>query len=78
MLPYPGVPWEETTCLWQVEGENDTQKLPRMQRPGGPAAKLQPSPEGLGINPEDDLSAVGAALNLSFPTKPSGHRFENG
>jgi hypothetical protein len=25
--------------------------------------KLQPSPEGLGINPEDDLSAVGAALN---------------
>ena len=32
-------------------------------RPGGPAAKRQPSPEGLGINPEDDLSAVGAALN---------------
>jgi hypothetical protein len=26
--------------------------------------KNQPSPEGLGINPEDDLSAVGAALNL--------------
>ena len=52
MLPYPGVPWEETTCLWQVEGENDTQKLPRMQRPGGPAAKLQPSPEGLGIIPK--------------------------
>jgi hypothetical protein len=33
-------------------------------RPGGPAAKRQPSPEGLGINSEDDLSAVGAALNL--------------
>jgi hypothetical protein len=32
-------------------------------RPGGPIAKHQPSPEGLGINPEDDLSAVGAALN---------------
>jgi hypothetical protein len=38
-------------------------------RPGGPAAKREPSPEGLGINPEDDLpapacrgSAVGAAL----------------
>jgi hypothetical protein len=33
-------------------------------RPGGPAAKREPSPEGLRINPEDDLSAVGAALNL--------------
>jgi acyl-CoA thioester hydrolase len=32
-------------------------------RPGGPVAKTEPSPEGLGINPEDDLSAVGAALN---------------
>src|SRR5271155_1800535 len=29
---------------------------------GGPAAKREPSPEGLGINSEDDLSAVGAAL----------------
>jgi hypothetical protein len=35
-------------------------------RPGGPAAKHQPSPEGLGINPEDDVSAVGAALNLAL------------
>jgi hypothetical protein len=41
------------------------------QGPGGPTAKRQPSPAGLGINPEDDLpapacrgSAVGAALNL--------------
>jgi hypothetical protein len=33
---------------------------------GGPAAKREPSPEGLGINPEDDLSAIGAALNLDF------------
>jgi hypothetical protein len=31
---------------------------------GGPAAKREPSPEGLGINSEYDLSAVGAALNL--------------
>jgi hypothetical protein len=30
-------------------------------RPGGPFAKRQPSPEGLGINPEDVSSAVGAA-----------------
>ncbi len=34
-------------------------------RPGGPTAKRQPSPEGLGIQiPKDDVSAVGAALNL--------------
>ena len=33
-------------------------------RPGGPTAKRKPSPEGLGIYSEDDLSAVGAALNL--------------
>src|SRR5271170_898208 len=31
---------------------------------GGPAAKREPSPEGLGLNSEHDLSAVGAALNL--------------
>ena len=29
----------------------------------GPTAKREPSPEGLGLNPDDDLSAVGAALN---------------
>jgi hypothetical protein len=33
-------------------------------RPGGPAAKREPSPEGLGLNSEYDLSAVGAVLNL--------------
>jgi hypothetical protein len=33
-------------------------------RPGGPAAKREPSPEGLGLNSEDDSSAVGAALTL--------------
>jgi hypothetical protein len=32
-------------------------------RPGGPADKRQTSPEGLGIDPQDDPSAVGAALN---------------
>ena len=48
------------------------------ERPGGPAAKLQPSPGGLGINPEDDSSAVGAALNLgllapvSIPSEAEG------
>jgi hypothetical protein len=37
-------------------------------RLGGPAAEREPSPEGLGINPEDDLSARGRA------TKPSPAR----
>jgi hypothetical protein len=55
----PGQP----TCLQQVEREMRLQ-LQIDARPGGPAAKLQPSPEGLGINPQDHLSAVGAALNL--------------
>jgi hypothetical protein len=32
-------------------------------RPGGPATKREPSPEGLGTNPKGNLSAVGAALN---------------
>ena len=32
-------------------------------RPGGPTAKRQPSPEGLGNRSEEDPSAVGAALN---------------
>jgi hypothetical protein len=34
-------------------------------RPGGPTAKRQPSPEGLGINPQENASAVGAALKRS-------------
>jgi hypothetical protein len=38
-------------------------------RPGGPAAKRKPSPEGLGINSQDDLSAGGAALNLPVLTQ---------
>jgi len=41
------------------------------ERPGGPTAKRQPSPEGLGINPEDDPSAGGAALNLEQPRTAS-------
>jgi hypothetical protein len=32
-------------------------------RPGGPTAKRQPSPEGLGNDTEEGSSAVGAALN---------------
>jgi len=34
-------------------------------RPGGPTAKRQPSPEGLGWSPHHHLSAVGAAPMLS-------------
>jgi hypothetical protein len=40
-------------------------KIAMDARPGGPTAKREPSPEGLGLNPEDDLSAGGAALNLA-------------
>ena len=40
-------------------------------RPGGPVVKTSAQPEGLGINPEDDLSAVGVALNLGSLTPMS-------
>jgi hypothetical protein len=53
--------------LWQVEKEMTLQRSPWMLGPEGRSSKLQPSPEGLGINSEDDLSAVGAALNLACP-----------
>ena len=42
---------------WQAKNRLDA-------RPEGLIAKRQPSPGGLGINSEDDLSAVGAALHL--------------
>jgi hypothetical protein len=51
-----GVPWEQLKEITQ-------QNSPRMRGPEGRPAKLQPSPEGLGIHPEDDMSAGGAALN---------------
>jgi hypothetical protein len=51
-----GLPWEQSKEMTQ-------QNSPRMRGPEGRLAKLQPSPEGLGIHPEDDMSAVGAALN---------------
>jgi hypothetical protein len=44
----PGVPWEQLTCLGQVEGVMTRQKIAIDTRPGGPTAKRQPSPEGLG------------------------------
>jgi hypothetical protein len=58
-----GVPWEQSTWSWHLEKEMTQQNSPRMRGPEGRLAKHQPSPEGLGINPEDDMSAVGAALN---------------
>ena len=36
-----------------------------MRGPEGRPPNVEPSPEGLGIYSEDDLSAEGAALNLS-------------
>src|ERR1700733_13605244 len=46
------------------EKETTLQKSRRMRGPEGRSSKRQPSPEGLGINPQDDQSAVGAALTL--------------
>jgi hypothetical protein len=44
---------------------NDSNVRPiRSSRPGGPAAKRQPSPQGLGINSAKMMSAPGAAPNL--------------
>jgi hypothetical protein len=53
----------ELTCLQQVKREM-TMKIATDARPGGPPAKREPSPVGLGSFVEDDLSAGGAALNL--------------
>src|SRR5271163_3571105 len=44
------------------------QKSRWMRGPEGRSPKREPSPGGLGINPEDDRSAVGAAQNLTPPT----------
>ena len=62
---------EQSACLWQVEKEMTLQKSRWIRGPEGRSSKLQPSPEGLGINPEDDLSAVGAALNPLLPVSLS-------
>ena len=53
--------------MWQVEKETTLQESPWMRGPEGQPTKREPSPEGLGINPEDDTSAVGAALNPGPP-----------
>ena len=44
----PGVPWEQLTCLRQVKDGMNMGKRCLQSRPGGPSAKRQPSPEGLG------------------------------
>jgi hypothetical protein len=61
----------QKTSLWQVKREMTQQQSPWVRGPEGRLAKRacpglpwEPSPEGLGINPEHDMSAVGAALNL--------------
>jgi hypothetical protein len=45
-----------------VSEEWDARRLSLRRGPGGPAAKHQPSPEGLGIALEAGRSAVGAPL----------------
>ena len=42
------------------------QKSPWMQGPEGRPPNVSPARKGWEINPEDDPSAVGAALNRSF------------
>jgi hypothetical protein len=68
----PGLPWEEPTCLWQVEKEMTLQNrhgcearraCPELVERGRPP-NVSPARKGWDINPEDDPSAVGAALNL--------------
>jgi len=65
-------PWERSstlchpsisTCLRQVEGEMTRRRSPWMRGPEGRTAKREPSPEGLGIDLEEDPSAVDAVLN---------------
>jgi hypothetical protein len=41
-------------------------------RPGGPAAKRQPSPEGLGNKSQENSSAVGVALYVMREQLDSG------
>ena len=56
----------------EMEKESHSEFV-KAARPGGPPAKRQPSPEGLGTNPQDDLSAVGATPNLG-PHAPVSFR----
>ncbi len=53
-----------------TRARNDTAKIAIVTRPGGPTAKRQPSPEGLGNRSEDDPSAGGAALDRSSAAAP--------
>jgi hypothetical protein len=57
---FPGLP---RSVPGEQSREITQQNSPRMRGPEGRLAKREPSPEGLGINPEDDMGAVGAALN---------------
>jgi hypothetical protein len=45
--------------VWQVEKALTDPKIAMDARPGGRSSKCERSPEGLEINPEDDLPAVG-------------------
>jgi hypothetical protein len=66
---HPSLPAKHAGYRRQVEKEMTPQKSPWMRGPEGRSSKLQPSPEGLGGNPEDDLSAVGGTKPLSsLPT----------
>jgi putative transposase len=55
---------------------NDTQ-IAMDARPGGPAAKRQPSPAGLGIDPMRPPSAVGTPPYVLFCAKPLSTRMSH-
>jgi hypothetical protein len=57
------------------EGRLDaSSRSPSRQRPGGPTAKLQPSPAGLGHGYATSQSARGAALCAPYDRKSHGMR----
>ena len=70
-----------STCLRQVEGEMTRQESPWMQGPEGRPPNVSPARKGWEIDPEDDPSAGGAALNrpsalpVSLGPRPSNLQF---
>jgi len=63
-MGHPAFVADQARWLSQAGRErNDTSKIAIDERPGGPVVKTSAQPGRAGGNPEDDLSAVGAALN---------------
>src|SRR5229473_8706163 len=58
-----GVPWEQPTCLWQVEKEMTLENRHGFEARRA-ARQTSAQPGRAGDPSRDDLSAVGAALDL--------------